>query len=57
MASNPHSDFTTHIHTLPTLSNLQLSPHVQDKPCLLNQDLLTTKGSGLALMSIVTDLQ
>ena len=27
MASNPHSDFTTHIRTLPTLSNLQLSPH------------------------------
>ena len=26
MASNPHSDFTTHIRTLPTLSNLQLSP-------------------------------
>ena len=28
MASNPHSDFTTHIRTLPTLSNLQLSPHL-----------------------------
>ena len=28
MASNPHSDFTTHIRTLPTLSNLQFSPHV-----------------------------
>ena len=28
MASNPHSDFTTHRRTLPTLSNLQLSPHI-----------------------------
>ena len=27
MASNPHSDFTTHKRTLPTFSNLQLSPH------------------------------
>jgi len=32
-------------------------PVAQYKPCLLDQNLLTTKGSGSALMSIVTDLQ
>jgi len=32
-------------------------PVAQYEPCLLNRDLLTMKGSGLALASIVTDLQ
>jgi len=32
-------------------------PVVQYKPCLLDRNLLTMKGSGSALASIVTDLQ
>jgi len=32
-------------------------PVAQYKPCLLNQDLLATKGSGPALASIAMDLQ
>jgi len=41
MVSNPHSDFTTHNHTLPTLSNLPIFATVGDNLLKVLNKILT----------------
>jgi len=61
MRGNLHSDFTTLIHTLPTLSNLQISPHLlkqrNQKKKILGHSLFSTvnHSSGVPGISTIAD--
>ena len=50
MASNPHSDFTTHNRTLPTLSNLPI--FATWMPCSLQSSFICLATSSFALLNI-----